>query len=210
MTARHTWRALLVVGTTARLSGLTISGAQTTQEPPAPAAFPLGTATPSEACGACHKAIYREFATGFGSDLRYRAILYRSPEGDRLLGLPASVSATATLHALAAADPFPQHARTVEDEGRSCNVCHFPQAFDLPDIETPAIPKPSGRRQGPHEAPIRAGEERLLSWAPKLRPGNFTVRASLIYDLNRYNDKTFVGDQTEIFRSSLPIDIAAR
>jgi|GEM_PF-5104728 hypothetical protein len=29
--------------------------------------FPQGTATPSETCGECHKAIYREFAFGFGS-----------------------------------------------------------------------------------------------------------------------------------------------
>lgn len=379
--------------------------------------FPMGTATPSEFCGVCHKAIYREFATGFGSDLQYRAILYRSPEGSRLLRLPANVSATATLHALAAADPFPQHARTVEDEGRSCDVCHFPRAFDLPDVEAPAIPKPSARpkeqeaggltcaschltpdgkirgpyavtvaphpavadpkiqtsamcaychadgprvvgkqtqtflewredfnkpglgrqqcqdchmfrtlrklaedfdvpvrpvarhlwtgghssqrlrtalslvvvqdeagqpalefhvinigaghsvptgsnrravyleadvftpggraaarrewmfapwygnrpddraflaedkrrpdarslmqadAQGPHETPIRAGEERVLSWVPALRSGAYTVRARLVYDLNRYNPRVFAQDETEIYRTSLPITI---
>ena len=81
--------------------------------------FPEGTATASEVCGACHQAIYREFATGFGSDLQYRAILYQSPEGKRLLGLPANVSATATAHALAAADPFPAHARSAEEEGHT-------------------------------------------------------------------------------------------
>ena len=31
--------------------------------------YPLGTATPSEDCGVCHQAIYREYAFGFGSDL---------------------------------------------------------------------------------------------------------------------------------------------
>jgi hypothetical protein len=384
-----------------------------------PADFPLGTATPSEVCGACHKAIYREFATGFGSDLQYQAILYRSPEGDRLLGLPANVSATATLHALAGVDPFPVHARTVEEEGRSCNVCHFPEAFELPDLAQPNIPKPKGRptaqevsgltcaschltpegkirgpylvtaphqsvadptiqtaamcaychaagqrvvgkqtqtflewredfnkpglgrqhcqdchmfrtlrklaedfdvpvravarhlwtgghstqrlrtalslvivqaergqpdldfhvinigaghsvptgsnrravylaaevldgsgtavasrewmfapwygdrpddqafveedkqrpdaaaamqadAQGPHEAPIRAGEERILSWVPPVPPGAYTVRARLIYDLNRYNDRAFVEDQTEIYRAFLAITIAGR
>jgi hypothetical protein len=384
-----------------------------------PADFPLGTATPSEVCGACHKAIYREFATGFGSDLQYQAILYRSPEGDRLLGLPANVSATATLHALAGVDPFPVHARTVEEEGRSCNVCHFPEAFALPDLAQPNIPKPKGRptaqevsgltcaschltpegkirgpylvtaphqtvadptiqtaamcaschalgarmvgkqtqtflewredfnkpglgrqhcqdchmlrtlrklaedfdvpvravarhlwtgghstqrlrtslslvivqaemgqpdldfhvinigaghsvptgsnrravylaaeildgsgtavasrewmfapwygdrpddrafveedrqrpdaaaamqadAQGPHEAPIRAGEERILSWVPPVPPGAYTVRARLIYDLNRYNDRAFVEDQTEIYRAFLAITIAGR
>jgi hypothetical protein len=64
--------------------------------------------------------------------------------------------------------------------------------------------------QGPHEAPIRAGEERIVSWVPKLTPGAYTVRASLIYDLNRYNDRSFVDDQTEIYRSSLSIKITRR
>jgi len=381
--------------------------------------FPEGTATASEVCGACHQAIYREFATGFGSDLQYRAILYQSPEGKRLLGLPANVSATATAHALAAADPFPAHARSAEEEGRSCNVCHFPQPFEIPDIDKPEVGKPTARpkaqeaggltcaschlapdgrirgpyevaaphrtvadpkiqtsamcanchalgprvvgkqtqtflewredfnkpglgrqhcqdchmlrtlrkvaedfdvpvravarhlwtgghstqrlrtalslvivqgeagrpnvdfhvinvgaghsvptgsnrravylraeilgpngksvaarewmfapwygnrpddraflgedqkrpdavaavqadAQGPHEAPIRAGEERVLSWTPTLRRGGYTVRARLIYDLNRYNDPRFTGDQTEIYRSSLSIKIAAK
>lgn len=375
--------------------------------------FPAGAATPSEWCGSCHKAIYREFATGFGSDLQYNAILYRSPEG-RYLGLPRNVSATATLHTLAAVDPFPAHARTVEEGGRACNVCHFPQAFELPDIEKPEILKPKGRlkeqesggvtcaschltpdgkvrgpysvtaphqtvadpriqtsamcaychamgkrvvgkqtqtflewredfnrpglgrqhcqdchmfrtlrklaedfdvpvrasarhlwtgghstqrlrtalalvivqaeegqsrldfhvmnigaghsvptgsnrravylkaqvfdtdekevasrewmfapwygdrpddrtfleedkqrpdaaaamqadAQGPHESPIRAGEERIHSWVPQLQPGAYTIRASLIYDLNRYNDRKILEDQTEIFRSFLEI-----
>jgi len=377
--------------------------------------FPLGTATPSELCGACHKAIYREFATGFGSDLEYKAIVYQTATGTPLT-LPAHVSATATLHALAGVDPFPVHARTVEEEGRACNVCHFPQAFELPDIEAPDIAKPQGRlqehegggltcaschltpdgtirgpynvtaphptvadprihtsamcaychalgkrvvgkqpqtflewredfhkpglgrqhcqdchmfrtlrklaedfdvpvravarhlwtgghstqrlrtalslvivqdeegrpdlhvhvlnigaghsvptgsnrravylkaevvdsqgqeaasqewmfapwygerpddrafvaedaqrpdaaaamqadAQGPHEGPIRAGEERVLSWVPPLLPGNYTVRARLIYDLNRYNDRTFTEDQTEMYRASLAITV---
>ena len=85
--------------------------------------FPLGTATPSELCGACHKAIYREFATGFGSDLEYKTMVYQATTG-KPLTLPANVSATATLHALAGVDPFPVHARTVEEEGHACDVCH--------------------------------------------------------------------------------------
>jgi hypothetical protein len=389
--------------------------AQSSAEPAGLLQFPLGTATPSELCGACHKALYREFATGFGSDLEYKAIVYQSATG-KPLTLPANVSATATLHALAGVDPFPVHARTVEEEGRACNVCHFPQAFELPDIETPAIPKPQGRpqehelggltcaschltpdgkirgpynvmaphptvadpamqtsamcaychamgkrvvgkqtqtflewredfhkpglgrqhcqdchmfrtlrklaedfdvpvravarhlwtgghstqrlrtalslvivqgeegrpdldlhvinigaghsvptgsnrravylravvldsegkevasqawmfapwygerpddrafleedtqrpdagaamqadAQGPHEAPIRAGEERVLAWVPPLMPGEYTVQARLIYDLNRYNDRTFTEDQTEMYRTSLAIKV---
>jgi hypothetical protein len=37
--------------------------------------FPLGTATPSEECGACHQAIYREFACGFGADLKFKGMV---------------------------------------------------------------------------------------------------------------------------------------
>lgn len=51
--------------------------AQPAAPPAAPAVtpskdFPLGTATPAADCGACHQAIYREYAQGFGSDMRYR------------------------------------------------------------------------------------------------------------------------------------------
>ncbi len=382
---------------------------------PAMLQFPQGTATPSEFCGACHKAIYREFSQGFGADLQYGEILYESPDGNKVIGMPAKTSIP-TLHALAGTDPFPVHARTVEEGGRACNVCHFPQPFDIPDINKAEIAKPKGRpsnqesggltcaschltpdgkirgpydvkaphgtvkdpsiqtaamcatchsegprmvgkqtqtflewrddfnkpglgrqhcqdchmfrtqrklaedfdvpvravarhlwtgghstqrvrtalsmvivqaedgkprldfhvinvgaghsvptgsnrravylrtevlgpndavlakeewlfapwftnrpddrkyleedkksadplafsqadAQGPHETPIRAGEERILSWTPKLRAGDYTVRARLIYDLNRYNDPQFTGDQTEIYRSSLAIKI---
>lgn len=55
--------------------------------------FPAGTATPSELCGACHRAIYREFATGFGADLKYPGIVYQSGQ-EKALTLPANVSAT--------------------------------------------------------------------------------------------------------------------
>jgi hypothetical protein len=391
---------------------------------PAPAAsgsgsaqdFPDGTATPSEVCGACHQAIHREFAEGFGADLQYGQILYESRDGKKVLGMPAAAS-VATLHASAGTEPFPIHARAAEEEGRACNVCHFPQAFDIPDMNAAEIAKPkprpkgaeaggltcaschltpdgkirgpydvkaphatvreprmqtaamcaschalgkrvsgkqtqtffewredfskpglgrqhcqdchmlrtqrkiaedfavpiravarhlwtgghspqrirtalsmvlvqadpgksrldvhvinvgaghsvptgSNRRavylrteildqaqavvaseewmfapwygdrpddrrfleedkkrpdavsasqadaQGPHEAPVRAGEERILSWTPKLPAGSYTVTARLIYDLNRYNDPKFTGDQTEIYRASLAITVA--
>lgn len=378
--------------------------------------FPQGTATPSEFCGSCHKAIYREFAEGFGSDLQYGQILFESPEGNKAINLPATATMS-TMHAMAGTDPFPLHARTVEEGGRSCDVCHFPQPLAIPDINKAEIEKPkprpkdqeavgitcaschltpngkirgpydvkaphetvkdpkiqtaamcatchsegprvvgkqtqtffewrddfnkpglgrqqcqdchmpstqrklaedfdvpvrmvarhlwtgghsaqrvrtaltmvvrqpeagqpkldihvinvgaghsvptgSNRRgiylrtevvgandkvlareewlfapwftnrpddrkyleedkkthdvlafsqadaQGPHETPVRAGEERVLSWAPKLPAGDYTVRARLIYDLNRYNDSQFTGDQTEMYRTSLGIKIA--
>jgi|JI10StandDraft_1071094.scaffolds.fasta_scaffold01348_15 nitrate/TMAO reductase-like tetraheme cytochrome c subunit len=377
--------------------------------------FPKGTATPSQECGECHEAIYREFSTGFGSDLKYGRIVYQSLR-DKTLSLPAHVSSSATLHAVAGEDPFPIHARDVEEKGNSCNVCHFPQAFEIPPMENPEMAKPiprprgeetggltcaschltpdgkirgphkvvaphemvleprmqtsamcaychslgkrvvgkqtqtflewredfnkpglgsqqcqdchmprtlrqpvedvgipvravarhlwtgghsqqrlssalslvvvqpeeaqsnlslyvinigaghsvptgSNRRavylhadiidsrgrvvanrewmfapwygnrpddrafleegkkrpdamaatqadaQGPHETSIRAGEERMLSWSPALAAGSYTVRAALVYDLNRYNDRAFKEDQTEIQRSSLPIAV---
>jgi hypothetical protein len=109
--------------------------------------FPLGTATPSEVCGECHKAIYREFALGFGGDLQYKDITLRSPQ-DKRLKLPANVSASATAHAFAGVDPFSIHARESEEEGRSCNVCHFPEAFALPDLENLEIARPTPRPKG--------------------------------------------------------------
>jgi len=378
--------------------------------------FPLGTATPSEDCGACHHAIYQEFAEGFGADLQYGTILYEAPAGKKLIGVPAMRS-LATFHAQAGTDPFPLHARDMEAEGRSCTVCHYPEPFEIPDSNIADVPKPtprpkdqegggltcaschltpdgkirgpydvdaphetvrdpkirtsamcalchsegkrvigkqtqtflewredfnkpglgteqcqdchmvrtlrkmaedfdvpirvgsrhlwtgghsprrvrsalsmvivqaetrqpkldfhvinvgaghsaptgSNRRavylraelldrngtvvareewmfapwftdrpddrkyleedrkrpnplsflqadaQGPHEPPIRAGEDRILSWAPKLPAGDYTVRARLIYDLNRYNDPNYTGDQTEMFRGSLTIQVA--
>lgn len=113
----------------------------------APPDFAKGTATPSEECGVCHMAIYREFATGFGSDLKYDQIIYRSLR-DKALSMPAHVSSSATLHASAGEDPFPIHAREVEEEGKSCNVCHFPQAFAIPDMDNLEIAKPQPRPKG--------------------------------------------------------------
>ena len=63
--------------------------------------------------------------------------------------------------------------------------------------------------QGPHEAPIRAGEERVLTWQPELRDGSYTLEASLVYDLNRYNDRSFKGDQRDISRFSLSLPVKA-
>jgi hypothetical protein len=61
--------------------------------------------------------------------------------------------------------------------------------------------------QGPHERSIRAGEERLLSWQARLKAGRYTVRATLIYDLNRYNDPSFTEDQTTLASRSLDVTI---
>lgn len=64
--------------------------------------------------------------------------------------------------------------------------------------------------QGPHEMSIRAGEERILPWTPRLKPGEYTVKARLIYDLNRYNARSFTGDQTETNSSTLIITVAKK
>src|SRR6266702_4644131 len=326
--------------------------------------FPEGTATPSETCGACHKAIHREFAFGYKSDIHYKPTTIPTKESEKLT-IPAKVSATATAHAFAGVEPYPIHAREAEEEGKSCNVCHFPEPLAIPDINTPAMcaychsmgkrvigkqtqtflewrddfnkpglgrqhcqdchmprtmrkvaedfdnperavarhlwtggrsqqrlasalsltvsqpdagkadlafhvinigaghsvptgsnrraiylhvevasrkgktvatkewmfapwygPRPDDRKyleedkkrpdaiaasqaeaQGPHETNIRAGEERILTWLPKLKSGEYTVKARLVYDLNRYNPRSFTADQTEINRSTLTLRV---
>lgn len=109
--------------------------------------FPQGAATSSEECGACHQAIYREYATGFGGDMNYKEMIYKT-ENDKILTMPAATSATPTAHAGARLDPFPAHARDVEAGGKSCNVCHFPKSFNLPDMETLELGKPEPRPMG--------------------------------------------------------------
>jgi hypothetical protein len=106
--------------------------------------FPEGTATPSETCGGCHKAIYNEFAHGFGADIRFKDITLKFATENKL-NLPAGVSDSATAHAFAGVDPFPVHARDVEEGGKSCNVCHYPEAFAIPNIDTPEMTKPKPR-----------------------------------------------------------------
>ncbi|HEY5996354.1 MAG TPA: hypothetical protein VIU29_04995 [Candidatus Deferrimicrobiaceae bacterium] len=106
-----------------------------------------GTATPSEVCGACHVAIYREYELGFGSDTRYGKMTLRD-KGEEPFGMPANVSSAATTHAAAGFDPFSVHARESEEEGRSCNVCHFPEAFALPPVDNAEIVKPKARAKG--------------------------------------------------------------
>jgi len=117
---------------------------QVESEAPARSDFPLGTATPSEVCGACHQAIYHEYAYGFGADLSYAGMVYGSPQEKRL-AMPAGVPSRTTAHSAAGVDPFPVHARDVEEGGRSCNVCHFPQPFEIPSLESPEIGKSAPR-----------------------------------------------------------------
>jgi hypothetical protein len=113
--------------------------------------FPLGTATPSAVCGECHAAIYREFAHGFGSDINRKSIPHAVVAGKTQLTPPAAVSATATSHAVAGKDPYPRHAREAEAGGSSCNVCHFPDAFNLPQLDAVELSKPPARAKGLEE-----------------------------------------------------------
>jgi nitrate/TMAO reductase-like tetraheme cytochrome c subunit len=59
--------------------------------------------------------------------------------------------------------------------------------------------------QGPHESSIRAGEERVLPWEPVLTPGEYTVKARLLYSLDRYQDKPAAEDGSEITSATLAI-----
>lgn len=108
--------------------------------------FPDGTSTSSKSCGVCHKAIYREFAFGFGSDIKYKPTT--TVKSGEKLDIPANVSATATAHALAGVEPFPIHSREAEEEGKSCNVCHFPEPFAIPDMNALEMVKPKARPKG--------------------------------------------------------------
>ena len=84
------------------------------------------------------------------------------------------------------------------------------RAFLAEDAKRPdRVAATQADEQGPHEAPVRAGEERILTWQPELREGSYTVEATLVYDLNRYNDRSFKGDQREISRFTLPLPVKA-
>lgn len=94
--------------------------------------FPDGAATPPEVCGACHKTLYKEFTEGVGTDLKWSGMKF-GPSSKKLLNLPAGASKSATAHHLAGSDPWPVEAKRVEEDGKECNLCHFPQPFDYPD-----------------------------------------------------------------------------
>jgi hypothetical protein len=110
--------------------------------------FPEGTATSSELCGSCHRTIYREISEGFGSDLHW-ADMQNYLSTDRavaiLEGVARGTSRSATAHFAAGTDPWPLDAMRVEEGGKQCNVCHYPQPIQYPDISAIKIEKPTPR-----------------------------------------------------------------
>ena len=112
--------------------------------------FPQGTATPAADCGACHQAIYREYSQGFGSDMKYPGVTLRA-KGDKVLEMPAGTSVAASAHAVSGTDPWPIHAREAEEEGKKCNVCHFPQPFAIPERTALEVAKPFPRQEAQGE-----------------------------------------------------------
>jgi len=106
--------------------------------------FPEGTATPSEVCGGCHRAIYQEAAQGSGSDLNWAPM--KSYAGSRApLALPKGVSKSSTAHFIAGIDPWPLDAMHVEENGKQCDVCHYPEPLQYPDINAAKIDNPKPR-----------------------------------------------------------------
>jgi len=51
-----------------------------------------------------------------------------------LEGAVRGTSRSATAHFAAGTDPWPIDAARVEEEGKPCNVCHYPQPLEYPDI----------------------------------------------------------------------------
>jgi hypothetical protein len=113
-----------------------------------------GRSPTSEECGTCHLTIYREYAMGFGADLRYREVVSRSPQ-DKLLDVPANVSTTGTHHSTAALDPFPVHARNEESGDGSCKACHFPRTFAIPELDRQDMGKPEPRPEQDEHGGVR-------------------------------------------------------
>ena len=170
--------------------------------------FPQGTVTPSEVCGECHKAIYREFALGFGSDIHNRGVALKTPR-EQGLDLPAHVSSTATAHAMAGVDPFPIHAREAEEEGRSCNVCHFPEAFEIPDMDVAEVFKPKPRAKGAEAGGLTCASCHLTPdgkirgpyslQAPHANFPDVRMKTSLMCAYCHSMGKRVVGKQTQTF-----------
>ncbi len=191
---------------------LAVSGA-VTPKAPVPATitvtFPKGTATPSELCGECHKAIYREFAHGFGADIHTRDLQSDEAGGRDIGHPPAAISSMATAHAMAGTDPFPLHARESEADGKSCNVCHFPEAFALPDMDLSETYKPKPRLKSQEAGGLTCASCHLTPEgkirgpynlrAPHENAPDVKMRSSVMCAYCHSLGKRNVGQQTQTF-----------
>jgi len=167
-----------------------------------------GTATSSEQCGTCHQAIYREFQYGFGGDIHYSGMVLGAAK-EKQLKMPANVGAATTAHAASGVDPFPVHSRDIEEEGRSCNVCHFTKSFAIPPIDSPEIVKPAARPKGQEaggltcaschltpEGKIRTAHEVNAPHETVLEPA---IQSSAMCAYCHTVGKRVVGKQTQTF-----------
>jgi len=110
--------------------------------------FPDGTATASEQCGACHQSIYKEFSEGFGGDLQWADMKNYPPSEPAvkmLEGVAKGMARSPTAHAAAGNDPWPLDAIAVEEHGKKCNVCHYPQPLEYPNLAAAEIHRPKPR-----------------------------------------------------------------
>jgi nitrate/TMAO reductase-like tetraheme cytochrome c subunit len=154
MNRRLTYLAVLslsVVGIVTLLAHGNARAAETPSANSTPAAspaalldFPEGTATRSDQCSTCHQIIYKEFTEGSGSGLRWGGMKLLSLK-DKTLSFPKDSSPLPTAHAVAGTDPWPIEAAKVEEEGKKCNVCHYPQAMEYPDMAAAKIAPPKPR-----------------------------------------------------------------
>lgn len=64
--------------------------------------------------------------------------------------------------------------------------------------------------QGPHEAPIRAGEERVLTWKPELKPGTYTITSRIVSDANRFTAKKDLSTLSEIGTVSIKAELGEK
>jgi Cytochrome c3 len=65
---------------------------------------------------------------------------------DKTLAFPKGNLPSPTAHSVAGTDPWPLEAMQVEENGKQkCNVCHYPQAMEYPDMAATKIAPPKPR-----------------------------------------------------------------